>query len=93
MTFLRNISTHCRLFYFQVIGDHDKEETNGSVSTELGVFLYEQCTCNKEVYKKKDDEWWYVQESEVIMTVKDPCEEKLSGKRRLFYFSDILMDI
>ena len=93
MTFLRNISTHCRLFYLQVIGDHDKEESDGSVSTEVGVFLYEQCSHNTQVYKKKDDEWWYIQKSEVIMTLKDPQEEKLSGKRMLFYFYDILNDI
>ena len=90
---MRNISTHCRLFYLQVIDDHDKEKSDGSVSTEVGVFLYEQCSRNTQAYKKKDDEWWYIQESEVIMTLKDPREEKLSGKRRLFYFYDILNDI
>ena len=77
----------------QVIGDHDKEESDGSVSTEVGVFLYEQCSHNTQAYKKKDDEWWYIHESEVIMTLKDPREEKLSGKRRLFYFYDIQNDI
>ena len=56
----------------QIIGDHDKEESDGSVSTEVGIFLYEQCSRNTQVYKKKDDEWWYVQESEVITTLKDP---------------------
>ena len=77
----------------QVIGDHDKEESDDSVSTEVRVFLYEQCSHNTQVYKKKDDEWWYIQELEAITTLKDPQEEKLSGKRRLFYFYDIPNDI
>ena len=77
----------------QVIGDIEKTETDGSTTTELGVFSYEQCSRNTMAYKKKDDKWWYVQESEVTTDFEVPTEEKLSGKRKIFYFYDLPVDI
>ena len=80
------------MFYLQVIGDIEKKEADGRTTTELGVFFYEQCSRNTMAYKKKDDKWWYVQESEVIKNLGQPKEEKLSGKRKVFYFYDIPLD-
>ena len=81
------------MFYLQVIGDIEKKEADGCTTTELGMFFYEQCSHNTMAYKKKDDKWWYVQESEVITNLGQPKEEKLSGKRKVFYFYDIPPDM
>ena len=87
----------CLIYYFtcifKVISDHykDKEE-NVEAHWELGIFFYEHCTRNKSAFKIKDDEWWYVQEFEVVCRMAKPKEEKLSGKHKIFFFNDIPVD-
>ena len=58
-------------------------------SGNLGVFFYERCVRNKKASKLNDDEWWYIMEGDIMPPLAKPTEEKLSGLRKVFYFSDI----
>ena len=73
----------------KIIGDHEKVDQDGSKKWELGVFYYEQCARNKKSYKIKDDVWWYIADAEIQASLPNPVEEKLSGFRKVFYFSDL----
>ena len=37
---------------------------------------------------KKGDEWRLTDMSDIIATIADPKEEKVSGKRSIFYFDE-----
>ena len=36
--------------------------------------------------KKNEDKWWFVPTSEVKKLIPDPSEERVFGKRKLFFF-------
>ena len=79
----------CLIYYFtcifKVIGDHYKDKENVEAHWELGIFFYECCTRNKSTFKIKDDDWWYIQEFEVVCRLAKPTEEKLSGNTRFSF--------
>ena len=51
---------------------------------EAGALYYMKCK-NKNAFKK-GDEWWLIDVSDILATIPDPKEEKVSGKRSIFYF-------
>ena len=51
---------------------------------EVGAVYYMKCK-NKIAFKK-GDEWWLIDVSDILATIPDPKEEKVSGKRSIFYF-------
>ena len=73
----------------KIIGDHEKVDEDGSTKWELGVFYYKQCVRKKDAFKIKDDVWWYITPAEIQASLKKPCEEKLSGFQKVFYFSGL----
>ena len=46
-----------------------------------------QSSWNKNVYKKGDD-WWLIDQCDVIKPLQNPTTEKVSGKRVLFTLKD-----
>ena len=42
--------------------------------------------CKNKNTLKKGDEWWLVDVSDILATIPNPKEEKVSGKRSIFYF-------
>ena len=71
------------LISIQVLCDHRK--TDGMY--DLALLFYEVSSCNKEAYKLNEDKWWYISVADVQTHIKDPVEEKVSGSRKLYYFT------
>ena len=67
----------------QVIGDHQKSDG----MYDLGLFFYNVSARNKDAFKLDEDKWWFVSVTDVRAHIKDPVEEKVSGSRKLYYFT------
>ena len=37
-------------------------------------------------YKINEEKWWYIPKHDVWVFLRDPEEEKISDRRRLYYF-------
>ena len=57
---------------------------DNTISYDVGAIYYTRCK-NMKAFKR-GDEWWLIDVSDIISTISDPKEEKLSGKRSIFYF-------
>ena len=55
---------------------------------ELGVIFYMRSSCNKTVYKKGDD-WWLVDQADILKDLEKPTTEKVSGKHVLYSFTGL----
>ena len=72
----------------QIVGDH-KKCVDGTDTFELGVIFYIRSSRNKNMYKKGDD-WWLIDQCDIIKPLQNPTTEKVSGKRVLFTFKDLM---
>ena len=39
-----------------------------------------------DAYKINEEKWWYIPKHDVSTFLKDPKEEKIYNKRKLYYF-------
>ena len=57
---------------------------DNTVLYKVGAIYYTRCK-NKNAFKR-GDEWWLIDVLDIISTIPGPKEEKISGKRSIFYF-------
>ena len=50
--------------------------------------LYTRGTKNKTSFKK-DEQWWLIDDADVIWKLSQPAQEKITDKRCLYFFKDI----
>ena len=53
---------------------------------ELACILYEKSLRMAGAYKINEEKWWYIPKHDVRECFKDPKEEKISDRRKLYYF-------
>ena len=69
--------------FIQVLGDNLRSDGQ----YDIACFFYEKCTRKEDALKLNDDKWWFVKIFDVCKIIKDPVEERVSGKRKLYYFN------
>ena len=70
-------------FLIQVLGDNKRPDG----IYDLALFFYDKCSRNQDAYKLNDDNWWFVNVVDVFKMIKDPVEEKITDRRKLYYFT------
>ena len=67
----------------QVLGDN----LHSDGQYDIACFFYKKCTQKEDTFRLNDDKWWFVKILDVCKMIKDPVEERFSGKYKLYYFN------
>ena len=79
---------YCFIVLFLGHWRSQKKKEDGYVF-EVGLYLYTRGTKNVHAYCK-GEEWWLMEASDIIRSLDQPTKEKVTDKRVVYHFKDIV---